>query len=558
MKTPESYPEKGYQTAKLFRAMSFGMEHGDAVRELLKPVFKLGKDWKNVPEHCMTVATLYDVLAEELKIPKDVREKHVDALVMHDSLKHVDIRPADFEHPNDIRTQYDTFMQGVDPEGQIRMALQEDNRSLEHIDSHTLVLRLIDNMCMESTVAPYQERLDEVRDRREAKGQDLRSKYGDDYWEREARISQKAAEWCVARLQANGHAIQSAKDLPSFLIRKLLSRIGGETTAWTQHWESGGTEMLSPNFYSQTILDTPRKDTLKNEDRGWSMVTKMRAVLIVHDGATGIDVPELFTDIGQSPGWIAAEEGMKGGKRSVRTGKKDPLDIMFRMNTAIDTKAKELGIDAAEQDRIFSTCALTATVEQVAPHEYDLDYANAGDSALLVWHQGTDTFEWLVFGQGEYLEILENKTAWDEVQARREAGHSDASMGEVIAKLATDYPRTLEVINRNRMAENTSADGGASLKGTDSQLLQACLQRPAKKIRLKSGDTVIAISDGALPWVLVPTEERKKFVEDAIRTGGPVELLRRRKELGNKNMQLDSPPTFKQWDDATAVAVKLL
>jgi hypothetical protein len=558
-----------YSVQKLLRTVAFGREHADAVRQLLDPRLKLvktaadrGNNWKNVPEHCLTAAMLHDTLAEAMELPAEQRKRTADVLIMHDADKHLQIRPKDFPGADagDAEAAFGAFMQEADPDGALRRALQEDNRGLEALPPEALIPRLVDNMCMESTVAPYRERLDEVRRRRESRGQDLRQIYGDDYWEREDALTRAAADACARVLRGKGHDVPDGDALPGFLIRRIVRGIQGGPSP-LDGWKAGGTEMLSPRFYAQTVLDTPRPDAQKNEDRGWSMITKDKAVLIVHDGATGITVPPVFEALGQSPGWIAADEGLRGGKSYIdaviRDPQKriDPVETMLAMNGAIDHKARALQVDKAEQDRVFSTCALTASVTAAGPGLYDLDYAGAGDCALLVLH-ADGTVTWLELGQGEEGEIRENNVAWAEVLERR-ALEPGASMRDVIADLER-YPRTLEVINANRMAENTSAAGGASLKGSDPEQLRRCMHVSAKSVRLRSSDTVVALTDGALPWVKVPMEQRKAFVEEALQAGGPAELLARRKALGDANPDCDNPPCFKQWDDATVSAVRLL
>jgi len=92
---PPLNPEE-FQAAKTKFFSDFAMNHA----AMFRPHFlrggtlasgfeeKSSRDiWRNVAEHCLVEAALTDVLAEELKLPDDVRRTVVSAAILHDWYK---------------------------------------------------------------------------------------------------------------------------------------------------------------------------------------------------------------------------------------------------------------------------------------------------------------------------------------------------------------------------------------------------------------------------------------------------------------------------------------
>ncbi len=554
---PES-PLTPHEAGRWMATVSFGLKHAEAVRSLLDQSLGLTGEWRNVARHCMTAGMVGEELAKAAGLSPEETSRIAGLLVLHDAKKRVEIQKGKFtdaQKEQALQT-YETAVSEADPDGMLRKALSEDNRDQDSLTLAQAIVRVSDNFCMEENIAPASERLDEVRRRREAKGQDLRKEFGSDYWERELAQSMKHIRLVADAIRAQGHDVDE-HSLPGLLIRRFLSRTDAAAARDLGRWASGGVEMLGRHFYTQTVADTPREDKAQDEDRAWAHLGRDRIDAIVLDGATDIDMPAYFKELGKKPGWIAADEGMKAAKSTLlQTPVQSPESLMLAMNEGVRGSASSMPISTEEKSRIFSACALTVSIQKCENGSFALEYANLGDCALLI-RRADGTYEWVVLGQGEDGERNENFTAYEEVLEKRTTGET-VSMKDVLPRLRKDFPRTLETINNNRLAENTVAGEGCSLKGSDPDALKKCLTVSPSALRLKSGDTVFLMTDGALPWVTMDLEQRKHFVEEALESGGPVALMQKRRELAEQNADQEHPPCLKQRDDLRIVAVRVL
>ena len=547
----EDIPESSFENARLKQVLDLALhQHRDAAKLLLHKDLGLNGDWRNVSSHCLNVAFIGDELSRALQLSDEERAMIVSTLIVHDALKRIDINPGQQLSQDQIaqsKVQYENTVQLFDPDGLIRSALSEDNAHLDTLTLPQSVARLADNLSMEDTICPLSERLEEVRRRRESKGQDLRKEHNNPhYWEDELRQSNAYAQVCVKQLQARGYSV-TTETLPAFIIRRILNRIG--TKDQLQKWDTSALEMLSSSYFAQVVQGTPRRNPEKDEDDGWCFAKGNEGWCLVTDGATAIEAPQYFTDIDESPGCMASHLAMSAAKECIQTQSDvDPFAVISHMNTALQNTLKDLPIEEDDKSRVFSTCALVVKLKDNERGSHDLSFANAGDTALVIM-KADGSFEWLAFGQGEDLEVRENVTAFQELQKS-----SYKKMEDVLPHLS-EFPNTLQVINDNRRAENTSMHANVSLKGGDTEQLKSFMQSGV--IEVHSGDTVFALTDGALPWVTMQ-QGRQQFVEDALRDGGPAELQRRRQSLGEENTEQDNPPCLKKHDDLRIVAMHIL
>lgn len=148
--------------------------------------------WRNVVEHCLVQVTVVDELTNLLKLPAEDKSVLRKVASCHDWKKRLNIKPNDFNEEEKALSE--KLLKKVNPDSELMKATGPDfiEKALVKKES-TFLERLqfyVDDIVKGTEVVGFQERIDEVEERRPDLNKDevLTSRLGGRYWDKEREL----------------------------------------------------------------------------------------------------------------------------------------------------------------------------------------------------------------------------------------------------------------------------------------------------------------------------------------------------------------------------------
>lgn len=185
--------------------------HGKLFEPVEGSTAKHRKEWRNVAEHCVSVARALDDLGTLLGLPHDVRESMVHVGFMHDWNKRLTKDGDAFTdaESRDAERYARAQLEKYDPDGLLFAATEPHGLARLETPDATMAehcVHLIDLSCMPEGIVPPEKRIEDIVHRRKAEGIDHDNEYPD-FWKRKKALALREEEAMIAALRARGIAV---------------------------------------------------------------------------------------------------------------------------------------------------------------------------------------------------------------------------------------------------------------------------------------------------------------------------------------------------------------
>ena len=278
---------------------------------------------------------------------------------------------------------------------------------------------------------------------------------------------------------------------------------------------------------SNNIVHTPRMNPTECEDRAEVFEDENCIDILIADGATGVGGKTMN---GKAPGWYAVEKVAQEFGSDAR--KKGPQEFVTEVNRALRTELTSLvGRGELNMQEMTDLCSAVCVVVRIGKKDGALRFAATKADCWLLVHRADDSMHWLTSDPEADMDYGIIKTSYDLMKA----GEISEMKGSLV------HPDVAAAVLRGRSdANHPSGKGNGRINGAPDACLALYVEdNEANPFVLQLGDNVISGTDGFFP--LMPRaifeekdpvsaakagrEYQRRYVEAAIRAGGPQKLL---------------------------------